>query len=216
MTQQVRRAHNTEAQAHWEEIYKTGARTPWESAEIPMEIHMWIRFLPLGSRVLDMGCGTGSHTLTMAEAGFQVTGIDFSISAIAAARRKARQRQLQAVKFVLADILSFGCREPYDFAFDYSVFHHISEQDRESYAATIGRVLKPGGFLAIVCYSDQDSDAKGVKSRVGRYGNVIHHPTIGDIERLFMTDYETIIREATLLGRSRDHVAHHLILRRLR
>ena len=39
-----------------------------------------------GHRVLDMGCGTGRHALWLAQAGADVTGIDFSEAMLAKAR----------------------------------------------------------------------------------------------------------------------------------
>ena len=44
---------------------------------------------PKGSKILDLGCGTGFLSLLLAELGYQVTGIDFSEEMMAEARRKA-------------------------------------------------------------------------------------------------------------------------------
>jgi|SRR5450755_1591995 SAM-dependent methyltransferase len=43
-------------------------------------------------RVLDVGCGTGEHTLMAAGLGLDATGIDLAASALDNARRKARER----------------------------------------------------------------------------------------------------------------------------
>ncbi|MCX7040679.1 MAG: class I SAM-dependent methyltransferase [Spirochaetes bacterium] len=58
--------------------------------------------LPLGGRILDIGCGTGSHALYLARRGFSVWGVDSSPSMIARARAKARGT---AVQFAVADAL---------------------------------------------------------------------------------------------------------------
>ncbi|QQR40090.1 class I SAM-dependent methyltransferase [Devosia rhizoryzae] len=52
--------------------------------------------------MLDVGCGTGSLSLLLAEAGHQVTGIDFSPAMIQRAIEKARDAELQ-VDFLVGD-----------------------------------------------------------------------------------------------------------------
>jgi SAM-dependent methyltransferase len=45
--------------------------------------------LPEGSTVLDIGCGTGRHTVGLAQAGFRVTGVDISEAMLQKARERA-------------------------------------------------------------------------------------------------------------------------------
>ena len=47
-------------------------------------------------RAIDLGCGTGRNTLFLAQPCFQVTGLDFTSSAIAMARQKADAAGLKA------------------------------------------------------------------------------------------------------------------------
>ena len=56
-------------------------------------------------RVLDVGCGTGEHTLLAAGMGLEAVGIDSAPTAIDRARRKAVERGLPA-RFVLGDALA--------------------------------------------------------------------------------------------------------------
>ncbi|HET6419770.1 MAG TPA: class I SAM-dependent methyltransferase [Geobacteraceae bacterium] len=53
-----------------------------------------------GSRILDMGCGGGLHAIELAKRGYLVTGIDVETSAIALARQRSRESNLDAVFFV--------------------------------------------------------------------------------------------------------------------
>lgn len=46
----------------------------------------------LRGRVLDVGCGTGEHTLLAARSGLEATGVDLAATALAAAERKDRER----------------------------------------------------------------------------------------------------------------------------
>lgn len=47
--------------------------------------------LPMGSTILDVGCGTGRHSIELAKRGYKVTGIDISAGMLAEARRAAKQ-----------------------------------------------------------------------------------------------------------------------------
>ncbi|MGH7719300.1 MAG: class I SAM-dependent methyltransferase, partial [Gemmatimonadaceae bacterium] len=51
--------------------------------------------LPLGATVLDVPCGQGRHAHLLAEAGYDVQGLDYSAHLLAAARRRGRQPGLR-------------------------------------------------------------------------------------------------------------------------
>lgn len=56
-----------------------------------VEVEFLLKLYPLaaGSRILDVGCGTGRHAIEFAQRGFRVTGVDFSEGMLAQARAKA-------------------------------------------------------------------------------------------------------------------------------
>ena len=66
-------------------------KTPWDTGITPPEIVAMLDSgkVPIG-RALDLGCGTGTNAITLAQHGFDVTAIDVSRRAIALAQRKAR------------------------------------------------------------------------------------------------------------------------------
>ncbi|HEX8525492.1 SAM-dependent methyltransferase, partial [Allosphingosinicella sp.] len=67
------------------------------------------------ARLLDIPCGSGRHALALAEAGFQVTGVDLSSDAIGRASAAAREAGLVA-DFIEAEMRDFACLEPFDAA----------------------------------------------------------------------------------------------------
>ncbi|MEO1192193.1 MAG: class I SAM-dependent methyltransferase [Pseudomonadota bacterium] len=63
--------------------------------------------------VCDFGCGPGLYTARLAQSGARVAGIDFSLTAIAYARRQA-QRSGQAIDYVHANYLQYSWQERFD------------------------------------------------------------------------------------------------------
>jgi SAM-dependent methyltransferase len=55
-----------------------------------------LRLMPLGGRLLDLGCGTGEDALTLAASGFTVRAVDVSPAMIERARAKAGERRIPA------------------------------------------------------------------------------------------------------------------------
>ena len=56
-------------------------KPPWDSGISPPELLEFIRTRPAG-KAIDLGCGTGTNVITLAKAGWQVTGVDFALRAI--------------------------------------------------------------------------------------------------------------------------------------
>jgi cyclopropane fatty-acyl-phospholipid synthase-like methyltransferase len=111
--------------------------------------------------VLDAGCGTGDTALFFAERGCRVTGIDFIEEAINRARRKAAERGVPAT-FLVKDALTLkDWGERFDNAIDSGLFHVFSDDDRLRYVEGLAAVLKPGGRLFLMCFSDEEPGTQG-------------------------------------------------------
>lgn len=105
-------------------------------------------------RVIDVGCGTGDNALFLAAGGLEVTGIDVSPRAITTARAKAAEQGV-AADFAVGDALELS-GDTFDVALDSGVFHVFSDADRVSYCTAVGRVVRSGGRLALVCFSENE------------------------------------------------------------
>jgi SAM-dependent methyltransferase len=64
-------------------------------------------------RILDIGCGTGRHSIELARRGYKVTGIDLSQSQLSRAHEKAKQEGVSA-DFILADARSLEFADEFD------------------------------------------------------------------------------------------------------
>ena len=103
---------------------------------------------PSGKRALDLACGAGRHAVYLAEAGLDVTAIDFSQEGLAAARRLGESRGV-SIETVLMDLeaaeVDLGV-ERYDLA---AVFFYL----HRSLFPRIARCLRPGGLLIYKTYN---------------------------------------------------------------
>jgi SAM-dependent methyltransferase len=105
--------------------------------------------------VLDVGCGTGENALFFAGRGCTVTGIDFLEPPITEAKRKAAERGLSAT-FSVGDALRLcESTERFDNVIDSGLFHVFADEGRAQYVQGLKTVLKPGGCLFLLCFSDK-------------------------------------------------------------
>ena len=66
-------------------------------------------------KILDVGCGTGRHSIELTKRGYSVTGIDFSESQLASAREKAAKENLK-IDFQKHNARNLPFNKEFDFA----------------------------------------------------------------------------------------------------
>lgn len=108
-------------------------------------------------RVMEIGCGTGSHAVELARAGYEVTGVDMSAGmlAAAAARKESQPRDIaDRLRFVEGDARSVRLGEKFDAVI--SLFHVMSYQqtngDLAAAFVTAREHLEPGGAFIFDCW----------------------------------------------------------------
>lgn len=117
-----------------------------------------------GSRVLDLGCGTGRLALALAAAGHRVTGVDPAAASLEAARSKPGADQVRWIEGTSAALP--------DAAFDTAVMtshvaqFFLSEQEWAAVLADLKRALVPGGRLT---FDARDPRARGWEQWGERY-----------------------------------------------
>lgn len=111
--------------------------------------------------LLDSGCGTGENALFFASRGQKVTGIDFLADPISLAKQKAVERGLTATFLVMDALALKDLPEVFDSVIDSGLFHVFSDDDRRRYVEGLASVLKPGGRLFLLCFSDAEPGEQG-------------------------------------------------------
>jgi SAM-dependent methyltransferase len=136
---------------------------PWDSGIVPPEVVQFIRADPgsgkAARRALDLGCGTGTSSLALAKAGWQVVGVDFAASAIRIARRRARAASLQ-IDFRQEDVLHLHeLQGPFDLVLDIGCYHSLSVAQRVDYLHNLDRLLPPGGTWLLYAFFKPETRA---------------------------------------------------------
>ncbi|MCW2951206.1 MAG: methyltransferase protein [Conexibacter sp.] len=126
--------------------------------------------LSRGERLLDIGCGWGSLVLhAAARHGVQAIGITLSPEQAALARERVREAGLSdRVEIRIADYRELG-DEPFDKIASIGMYEHVGASQLDAYAATIGRLLRPGGLALNHGISRLASTPAGPKSLIQRY-----------------------------------------------
>jgi ubiquinone/menaquinone biosynthesis C-methylase UbiE len=118
-------------------------KTPWDTGISPPELIAYMRTHPPG-KALDLGCGTGTNSMTMAGFGWTVVGIDISGLAIYLACRKAR-RSSADVSFVRGDVTREAIEElPFDLVLDIGCFHALPLDKKDAYIQRLMRSTRKG------------------------------------------------------------------------
>ncbi|WP_422927395.1 class I SAM-dependent methyltransferase [Singulisphaera sp. PoT] len=114
-----------------------------------------------GKAVLDLGCGTGRHTLALAEAGADVTAADQSPEMLEKARQKLASHPVTWVRHALPAPLPFA-----DGSFELVVLGLVTEHiaDLDGLYLELARILRPGG-RTIISSLHPDRTAEGHRAR---------------------------------------------------
>ena len=132
----------------WDLMYLT--RPPWDTNQPLPALMALVESGRLSSgRALDLGCGTGTNAIYLAQQGFAVTGVDIAPRAIAQAQRKAQAAGV-TVDFRVADVSALADDlGPFDLALDVGCFHSLPEKKKPGYVRSLRRVLRPGGLFLL-------------------------------------------------------------------
>jgi SAM-dependent methyltransferase len=139
-------------QPDWDQRYNAG-ETPWDTGQPSGHLVDFVRSHSVArGRALDVGCGTGTNALWLAEQGFTVLGIDISTVAIDKARAKAAGTNLDC-RFELMDFLSDPIPgAAFDFVFDLGCLHVFDRaEDRQRFAKRVASLLQTDGrWLSLI------------------------------------------------------------------
>lgn len=140
------------------ELYQAEAYPPMSHPSADPAVNAAIaRFLGLGgskvegARILEIGCGTGHHLLSVANRlrSTECVGVDVSNRYISMARNLARQAGLKNVSFCESSILEFDPEGEFDFIIAHGVFSWVPNEVKVGMMDFIGKRLSKDGIATL-------------------------------------------------------------------
>ena len=163
---------------------------PWDSGVPPPELVSVVegpgRLEP--SKALDLGCGTGTNCIYMAQHGWDATGVDFVPRAIEQARRKAAAAGVSP-RFVVGDVTRLtevGVGAGYALLLDLGCFHSIADARRDAYVEGATEVARQDATMLLF-----GMVRRGDPGRVGPRGMAR-----GEVAQRFASGWEIVSEEA--------------------
>jgi SAM-dependent methyltransferase len=118
-------------------------------------------------KVLDLGCGTGSHAIRLAASGYQIVGVDRSSDMLAVADHKSHE-QAVSLRFHQADIRDVDLGDTFDAVI--MMFAVLSYQQEDAHVRSVLRIarhhLRPNGLLLFDVWYGPAVAAQGPQQRV--------------------------------------------------
>lgn len=117
-------------------LYRTG-RAPWDLGPRKELVEAVARGRIQPCRAIDLGCGTASNAIFLAQHGFDVTGTDYSPAAIALCQQRGAAAGV-TVTWIEDDLTNLQRVEgTFDFLVDWGVYDDLSPASRRAYLRNV-------------------------------------------------------------------------------
>ena len=168
----------------WNESYASG-QLPWDTGQPePLLVEFVTSGAVTPGPTLEIGAGTGTNAIWMAERGFDVLGVDVSPLAVERAHAKMEGHPLRC-RFAAWDFLAAPPPAvPFQFVFDRGCFHVFDEPDeRRRFVEQVAHALGPGGlWLSLIGSTEGPQREVGPPRRSARDVTLAIEPALEIVE----------------------------------
>lgn len=119
--------------------------TPWDAGTCPADFRSFVAAQPKALRTLIPGCGSAWEARALAEADWPTTALDFSPTAVAAARQVLADCP---VDLVCADFFTYTPSEPLELIYERAFLCALPRKMWSDWARRVAELLPAGARLA--------------------------------------------------------------------
>lgn len=120
------------------------------------DLEFYKKWLPQNkdANILELCCGTGRLTITIAKEGYNISGVDYTASMLERAKDKAFQAGLK-INLIEADIRTLNLQEKFDLIFlPFNSIHHLyNNEDLFAVLKVVRKHLKENGLFLLDCFN---------------------------------------------------------------
>jgi cyclopropane fatty-acyl-phospholipid synthase-like methyltransferase len=139
-------------------------------------------------RAIDLGSGTASNVIYLAQHGFDVLGVDYAPAAVEKGRRMAQQAGVKA-DFVVDNLTDLRqVRGTFDLLVDYGTLDDLKPPDRDRYMRNVLPLARAGSHYLLYCFEWTPRWWERLLLKVSFFGAMALEP--GEAERRFSGYYE--------------------------
>ncbi len=134
-------------------------------------------------KVIDLGSGTASNCIFLAQHGFDVTGVDYAEAAVELGRKRAKEAGVQ-VNFIVDDLTHLRhVTGTFDLLVDYGTLDDLNYGDRDLYVRNVLPLTRPGSLFLLYAFEWAPRAWERLLFRLGIFGAMTLEP--GEAERRF-------------------------------
>jgi SAM-dependent methyltransferase len=151
----------------------------------------------LGGPILELMCGTGRVALPLAEAGFDVVGVDISGSMLDRARSKLAERRLSGkLELIQADVRRLSLERTFDLAIIAinSFMHLETAEDQLATLQALTRHLNPGGAVIVDLFNPVGEELHAAPGALV-LDRSFHMPESGNLVQKFVARRAAMARQ---------------------
>jgi len=139
-------------------------------------------------RAIDLGSGTASNCIFLAQHGFAVTGVDYAEAAIELGRKRAKEAGV-TVNFIQDDLTNLHHVDgTYDLLVDYGTLDDLLPKDRDLYMENVLPLTQPGSQFLLYCFEWPLRRWERLMLRLSFFGAMALEP--GEVDRRFVPYFE--------------------------
>jgi SAM-dependent methyltransferase len=138
--------------------YRRG-EVPWDTGITPPEVVAFIESGATPGHALDLGCGTGTNVLYLAQHGWDATGVDYVAQAVQQAQERLAGSSLPARVFQgdVTHLEALPLTPPFTLFLDIGCLHSLTPDGQERYAASLAHLAAPDALYMLYSFMPRPS-----------------------------------------------------------